>query len=108
MSTKEYIELLKSDTTSMRVSALRQALCYYLYSKNVPCAVISHAIRCKRRQVYRRMYACRELLEMKDPLMVESYEETKSHHLNIRPSLIESGICTYHVGYNLTIDNVIY
>lgn len=108
METKEYIKLLKDKTKREEAVAFRQAMCWYLYSEQVPVSIIANVLHCKRRQVYRRMYSCRDLLETKDKLMLQVLEETKNHKMVVKPLNIEANICTFHRGYNLIIDNVIY
>lgn len=108
METKQYIEVLKKRTKEPISVAMRQAICYYLYSENIPCHIIAEVMGCTRRLVYMSIYRVRDLLEVGDGVMKAAVAERKEHGIIIRPYTIDGTIITRHAGYKMIIDNIIY
>lgn len=108
MNAKELIELLKSDSIKYDFVVYRHSICWYLYKHGVPVNIISKVLHSKRRQIYRRMYTCRDLLDVRNNKMVDAYNEISCHEISVSPISEKSGICTINKGYNLLIDNEIY
>lgn len=108
MNAKEIFERLNDETKCLDSMNIKQALCWYLYQKNVPCSIIAKAIKCRRRQVYKRMYTCRDLLALNNIAMKEAFNEISSHKVKIKPIFVETDTCVFHSGYTIIIDNEIY
>lgn len=108
MDTNRYIETLKDKYRGRMNVALRQALCYYLYSENIPCYIIAHILGISRRLTYIHIYRARDLIEVNDSIINFALEETKNHSIFIRPCTVDGGIISKHIGYKMIVDNVVY
>lgn len=108
MNTHDYIEMLKSTSTEFTKVCYRQALCLFLYRRQIPCETIAKALGCNRRVVYKRLHSCQDLLTINDELMTNAYNETESHKYRVQPKFVDAGNNTVRIGYTLFIDNIIY
>jgi hypothetical protein len=108
MDTKTYISTLKKGTREALPVAMRQALCYFLSSENIPHLIISDALNISLRLVYINVHRAAEMLEINDKVMVAAYDEIKNHEVYVRPSIVDCSVSTRRVKYKLIIDNVIY
>lgn len=107
MNTQEYIDNLRSKTKQPIPAAMRQAMYYFLYKENIPVDMIAKVMNKSRRVIYMGIYKTRDLLEVKDKVQTDAYEETLQHRISIRPYTIDSGIMTRHLGYKMIIDGII-
>lgn len=108
METKRYIETLKKNCRETEAVSMRQALCYYLYNENIPCAMIAKLLNKTRYNTYLSIYKTRDLLSVGDKVMQRAYEEIGNHKIQILPYTLDGKILSKHMGYRMLIDNVIY
>lgn len=108
METKNYINTLKKKSKEPVSVAMRQALCYYLFSSNVPCTIIKNVMHMTRSNMYFGINHAKDMLETGDFIMRNAYEEIAKHKIRITPITADGTVFSQHVGYRMTIDNVIY
>ena len=108
MEGKNYINMLKNKSRAPMYVAMRQTLCYYLYTNNVPCSIIKKVMRIPRSLVYFSINQAKDMLETGDSIMKQAYAEVQQHRVRIVPVTAEGDLLSRHVGYKMTIDNIIY
>lgn len=108
MDTENYIKVLKTKKKQRIPVAMRQALVYFFYKNNIPVKVLANVLGISRMMAYKYIYKTQDLLDVKDKLMSQAYEEAKQHKMMIQPCLITGDIITLMNGYRLTIDNKVF
>ena len=108
MEGKKYVEMLKNKSRAPIYAAMRQALCYYLFSNNVTGFIIKEVMHMPKSNVYFSINQARDMLEVGDDIMQRAYEEVQRHKIRVVPVTAEGDILSNHIGYRMTIDNIIY
>lgn len=107
MNTEEYIKCIRTKKRETQFVAMRQALCYYLYKENIPCAIIAEVMKMTSRNVYLAINIVTDLMGVGDRTINLAYEEIPKHTIRIAPCTVDGGILSLHTGYKMIIDNVI-
>lgn len=107
MESKNYIKCLKTKKRDAVYVAMRQALCYYFFTENIPCHIIAQVMNCSRRNVYMSVYRAKDLLEVGDKTIKKALDEIKNHSIRIVPCTIDGSLLSRHIGNKLVIDNII-
>ena len=108
MDSKEYLRCLRSNRRLKEEVVHRQALCYFLFNKNISATIISGAMKISRKAVYLTVYTVRDLLEVGDELMIGAVKELENHDIKVKPYTVEGDVITRHAGYKLVVDNEIF
>lgn len=108
MSTKDYIDMLRSNKRAPIYVAMQQALCYYLFENSVPCHLIVEATRKSKSNIYYSVTQMKDRLEVGDHIAKQAYDEIAHHKIRVVPCTVDGDILSRHAGYKLLIDNVIF
>lgn len=108
MESKQFVEHLRNKSHQPLSIALRQALIYMLHNEGISYTIIGNVMRYSRPLMYQHFMKARDLKEVNDKMMLMAMEEIRSHHIVVRPRVIDGDVFKRMSGYNLIIDNIIF
>ena len=109
MSTKEYLNVLRSNGREASVITMRYAVYLYLIKHRMSHSVIADIFKCSKRNIYYCESRMQGFIDTKDYYAMKALEELSNHTISVRPKSRRraNGLCMF-VGYELLIDNEIF